>query len=79
MVVTSPPAVGVEPEVDYTGIDDYNSAEESDEEDCEENLELEEVDVADLQVEEVCDRLMTSSCTMALGILSFSLVTRVVD
>jgi hypothetical protein len=42
--------VGAGLEVDYTGLDDYNS--ETDEEE-EEDRQLEEVDVSDLQVEEV--------------------------
>ena len=47
------PAVGAGAEVDYTGIDDYNSVNGSEDEE-EVDRELEEVDVSDLQVEEVC-------------------------
>ncbi|KAL5246817.1 hypothetical protein ACHWQZ_G018871 [Mnemiopsis leidyi] len=45
-------SVGAGAEVDYTGIDDYNSVNGSEDEE-EVDRELEEVDVSDLQVEEV--------------------------
>ena len=46
--------MGAGAEVDYTGIDDYNSVNGSEDEEEEVDRELEEVDVSDLQVEEVC-------------------------
>ena len=52
--LTCSPAVGAGAEVDYTGIDDYNSVNGSEDEEEEVDRELEEVDVSDLQVEEVC-------------------------